>query len=163
METERERWRHRVPRTRRRGAPLSWRTGMTRHRQQEPWQSIFEPWSDPRTGARGRIGGDRCLGILTQAVAQCAAPCIKPSGRPVSGFHFRIRLISGVHRNGCGKRKGKSRHGFKGRMMLRDSMTTRRQKPNGVASSVIIAMPSGMVRHLRKRMSQARRAASARS
>lgn len=70
------------------GAPFSWRTGVIRPRQWVPGQSIFEPWSDTRRGRRGRIGGDRCLGILTQAVAQCAASHNEPSGRPVSGFHF---------------------------------------------------------------------------
>jgi len=77
--------------------PFSWQTGMTRPRQQMPGQSIFKPWSEAREW-RGRIGGGRCLGILTQAVAQGAASCKEPSGRPVSGFHFRMRCAPGAVR-----------------------------------------------------------------
>ena len=79
--------------------PFSWQTGVTRPRQRMPGQSIFKPWSDARSDCRGRIGGDRCLGILTQAVAQGAASCKEPSGRPVSGFHFRmLKRYRSVHR-----------------------------------------------------------------
>lgn len=92
-ETEQERWRHRVLRLVRSDAPLSWQTGVTRHRcalYSGSWRSIFEPWSDLHRKEHGRIGGDRCLGILTQAVAQCAASANEPSGRPVSYFHFLL-------------------------------------------------------------------------
>jgi hypothetical protein len=35
-----------------------------------PGRSIFELWSSPgKEYPLGRIGGDRCLGLLTQAVA----------------------------------------------------------------------------------------------
>ena len=88
--------------------PFSWQTGVTRPRQRMPGQSIFKPWSDARSEWRGRIGGGRCLGILTQAVAQGAASCKEPSGRPVSGFHFRMRCApeqSGLQRKkvGCSR------------------------------------------------------------
>ena len=49
--------------------PLTWHPGVTRPRQRMSGQSIFEPWSDTRRAWRGRIGGDRCLGVLSGAVA----------------------------------------------------------------------------------------------
>ena len=58
-------------------APFTWQPGLTRHRQRcleaESWQSIFEPWSELCWFEQDRIGGDRCLGLLTRAVAWCAA------------------------------------------------------------------------------------------
>lgn len=76
-------------------APFTWQPGLTRHRQRcqssleaESWQSIFEPWSGLCFLGQDRIGSDRCLGLLTRAVACCAAGEKEPSGRPVSSPHF---------------------------------------------------------------------------
>ena len=45
----------------------------------------------------GRIGGDRCVGLLTRAVAASAASQIEPSGRPVSVllFPFAVHSVGG--------------------------------------------------------------------
>jgi hypothetical protein len=55
-----------------------------------PGRSILKPWSVPGLFSPGRIGGDRCLGLLTQAVAF-------PRGIPTRAIRSpRLRFASPV-------------------------------------------------------------------
>jgi hypothetical protein len=144
--------------------PFSWQTGVTHPRQRMPGQSIFKPRSDARSDWRGRIGGGRCLGILP-----------KPSRKARHRAKSHPVAPSPVFISACGVLR--SSPGYRGKRLVAAEKSSwlqgkvdraglhndACQKPSGVVSLAMRAMPSGMVRHLRVRICQADRAASARS
>ena len=114
-------------------------------------RSILKPWSGPGLFSPGRSGGDRCVGLLTQAVASHHTWwCWR--GIPNRAIRSpRLRFAS----PDCGSCRwrprvgGKVVHGREGRSMPCSSNMTFRQKPRGWASSRMRSRPPLIVRHLR--------------